>query len=155
MDKPKKSRKERNNSRPSDDEKVTKDKKDPKHEKDKSKKKDKDDKGSKSKNKEKKGKSKDKDKKSKDKNKAGDEDQNNQQTNKVEKKLTEDIGFDDRKGRSGTKLDKDNKQQFLNNKVHPGKRNKEKMDSVVMNLETARSAQSNEGEEQNLLDDDA
>lgn len=39
----------------------------------------------------------------------------------------------------------------MSNKVHPGKRNKEKIDTVVMNnLDTARS-QSNEGEDQNLL----
>ena len=172
MDKPKKSRKERNNSRPSDDEKVIKDKKksqshennDKDHKPDKPKK-SKDEKGSKSKDKkDKKGKSKDKEKKSKsDKhNKLGDEEQNGNQQSNNERKITEDIGFDEqqrgsheRKSRSGSKMDKDKQQQFLNNKVHPGsKRNKEKIDTVMMhNLETARSAQSNEGEDQNLLDD--
>ena len=60
----------------------------------------------------------------------------------------------DKRLRSGSsKLDKDKQGQFMANKVHPGKRNKEKMDTVVMNqLDTARS-QSNEGEDQNLLYD--
>lgn len=123
MDKPKKSRK-KDDSKPGDNEKAAKDKTD------KSKKKD--DKGSKSKSKDKKSKSKDKEsKKSKDKNnKVADEEKNGVQ---LANKNTEDIGFGDK--RNGAAANG----QFLNNKVHPGKKNKEKVETV-MHMDTARSA---------------
>ena len=55
----------------------------------------------------------------------------------------------DRRSKNGSR-DK-NSQQF-NNKVYPGSKKRDKMDNAqLLNMNTARSGASNDGEDQNLL----
>lgn len=69
-------------------------------------------------------------------------------------KFGDNLHNSDRKNKSAQKGDKEKNGQQFNNKVHPGSKRRDRPDgAVLLNMDTARSGQSNDGEDQNLLAD--
>jgi hypothetical protein len=69
-------------------------------------------------------------------------------------KFGDNLKGSDRKNRSSKGVDKDKNSQNFNNKVHPGskRRGGDRTEGTqLLNMDTARSGQSNDGEDQILL----